>query len=91
MTLFFKVSDNLGHIILNYLGYEDLYRILCNKYTASILAKTKTFDYRYLLKNHWEDQYQAELYLYSDEIYQEYLNSDAFYDEMNEYINENLF
>ena len=91
MTLFFKVSDNLGHIILNYLGYEDLYSILCNKYTASILAKTKTLDYRYLLKNHWEDQYQAELYLYSDEIYQEYLNSDAFYDEMNEYITENLF
>tara|TARA_B110000211_G_scaffold232663_1_gene296920 strand:+ start:2332 stop:2601 length:270 start_codon:yes stop_codon:yes gene_type:complete len=88
MTLFFKVSDNLGHLILNYLGYEDLYNIICNKYTNTILVKTKTPDYRYLLKNHWEDQYQAELYLKSDKIYQKYLNSEEFYDEMKEYIDD---
>ena len=86
MSLFLKVSDNLGHLILNYLGYEDLYSIICSKYIAAILNKTKTPNYSYFLKNHWEDQFQAELYLESDQKYQKYLNSDEFYEEIKDYI-----
>jgi len=86
MTLFFKVSDNLGHLILNYLGYEDLYNISCNKYTSTILNKTKTPNYKYFLKNHWKDQFQAELYLKTEVNYQKYLDSEEFYEENKDFI-----
>ena len=55
MTLLFKVCDNLGHLILNYLDCEDLYTIVCGKYTSSILEKIKIKNNKYLLKNHLEE------------------------------------
>lgn len=86
MTLLFKVCDNLGHLILNYLDCEDLYTIVCGKYTSSILEKIKIKNNKYLLKNHWKDQFQAELYLKTEENYQKYLNSEEFYREFKDFI-----
>uniref|UniRef100_A0A6C0B465 Uncharacterized protein n=1 Tax=viral metagenome TaxID=1070528 RepID=A0A6C0B465_9ZZZZ len=86
MSLFLKVIDNLGHLILNNLGFEDLHRVLCIKYISNILEKTKTPNNRYFLKIHWKDQIQAELYLKSDENYQKYLNSYEFYEEIKDFI-----
>ena len=90
MSLFYKVADNLGHIILNYLDCEDFYSIHCTNYTSHILKHTKLYNTLYPLETYWKDLCKCELYDQSvrkyDEDYQKYLNSDAFLQEYKTYI-----
>ena len=86
MSRFYIVGDNLGHIILNYLDCEDMYSILCNKYTNTILTNTKLSKSNIRLRSWWIDTFMVELRIKEDEKYQQYLNSQEFWMEMKDFI-----
>ena len=98
MPLFSNVMNNLGHIVLNYLDCDDLYRISCTNYINKVLEPvqldTGRYNFKYLLKNYCTDKCEAELYLQYEkdleEEYNNYLNSEVFLGEMKQYINDSF-
>lgn len=98
MPLFANVMNNLGHIVLNYLDFEDLYRVSCTNYINKVLEPTQLdthrYNFNYRLKDYWGDMCEAELHLQyersAEEEYINYLNSEEFLGEMGEYINDSF-
>lgn len=91
MLQFYSVFDNLGHIILNYLDFEDAYCVMCVKYMNGVLHKTKLSINNTPLHSWWLTMCDAELNLKYEENkikdYENYINSEEFYTEMADYIN----
>lgn len=86
MSIFYKIFDNLGYEILNFLNYDDLYSISCINYLNKILEKTKFYNKKNHLKNMWIDLFQVELHEREEEEYKKYLNSNEFYNEVLRHI-----
>tara|TARA_B110000208_G_scaffold189655_1_gene251678 strand:+ start:1111 stop:1386 length:276 start_codon:yes stop_codon:yes gene_type:complete len=82
MSSFYKIADNLGYEILNFLDCDDLYSMNCTNYLNKILEKTKFYNKDYYLKTMWIDLFQVELIGKEEEKYQKYLNSDEFHEEV---------
>jgi len=86
MSLFYIVGDNLGHIILNYLDCEDMYSIICNKYTNILLTNTNLLNRNIKLTSWWRDLLMVESRVKEEEAFDKYLNSEEFWNEIKDFI-----